>query len=319
MIRFPERFLWGAETSSYQVEGGHSNADWWRWEIQTGKERSGEACRHYELYEQDFDLAKGLDHNAHRLSIEWSRIEPAEGVFSDEALRHYLDVILALKARKIEPVVTLHHFTNPIWFSDMGGWENARASKLFLRYTERVVRELAPYVRYWTTINEPTIYISHGYILGVWPPQVRSLLRAKRVEDNFVRAHNGAFRLIRRIYDESGLERPMVGLAQHMQAFVPCADTLKNRLGSYLRDTWFNLRLINAFIRAGTLDYIGLNYYSRQIVAVRHWGISNMAMDTCKAHVHPAKKNSLGWDIYPEGFYRLLVSLGRYYESHECG
>ena len=113
MIQFPKDFYWGAATSSYQVEGDNTNADWWAWEKQAGKEKSGPACRHYELFEQDFDLVKSLNHNAHRLSIEWSRIEPKEGEFSDEAIDHYIDVIKALRQRGIEPMVTLHHFTNP--------------------------------------------------------------------------------------------------------------------------------------------------------------------------------------------------------------
>ena len=99
MIQFPKTFYWGAATSSYQVEGNNTNADWWPWEISTGKEHSGDACRHYELYAQDFDLAKSLHHNAHRLSIEWSRIEPREGEFSREELGHYIKVITALRER----------------------------------------------------------------------------------------------------------------------------------------------------------------------------------------------------------------------------
>jgi beta-glucosidase len=148
MVKFPQDFLWGAATSAYQVEGGNTNADWWEWEKRSGKVNSGPACRHYELYEQDFDLAKDLGHNAHRLSIEWSRIEPEEGKFSGEALKHYLEVILALRARNIEPVVTLHHFTNPAWMSSSGGWVDRRSVEWFIRYCDFVCRGLAKHVRY---------------------------------------------------------------------------------------------------------------------------------------------------------------------------
>src|SRR3989338_7591472 len=112
VLQFPKKFFWGAATSAYQVEGGNHHSDWWVWEKKAGKENSGRACRHYELYERDFDLAKSLNHNAHRLSIEWARIEPEEGKFSETELKHYLDVIRSLRARQIEPMVTLHHFTN---------------------------------------------------------------------------------------------------------------------------------------------------------------------------------------------------------------
>lgn len=111
---FPKNFLWGAATSSHQVEGGNSGNDWWAWEA-AGKvsEPSGAAADHYNRYRHDFDLAKELRHNAHRFSLEWWRIEPEEGKFSAEGIAHYRDVLLALRERGIEPVVTIHHYTLP--------------------------------------------------------------------------------------------------------------------------------------------------------------------------------------------------------------
>ena len=312
MMRFPSDFLWGAATSAYQVEGNNVNSDWWQWEKDAGRENSGPACRHYEFYEQDFDLAKSLNHNTHRLSIEWSRIEPKEGKFLEEELKHYTDVILSLRARNIEPVVTLHHFTNPVWFSKSGGWENRRSVERFLRYCDFLTRALAKHVRYWITINEPTVYISHGYILGVWPPQVKSLLKAKAVQDNFVAAHIRAFRLIHKIYKELNLFKPSVSIAQHMQAFVPCTQNLKNRLAAILQDKWYNFGFLDKIMRHKALDFIGVNYYSRQLVEVKNWGIAHLAMDVCKKNHRPVKKNSLGWDIYPEGLYEVLLKLKKY-------
>ncbi len=312
MMQFPSGFLWGAATSAYQVEGNNSHADWWHWEKKTGKENSGRACRHYELYAQDFDLAQTLHHNAHRLSLEWSRIEPEEGKFSQEALQHYRDVIQALKARRIEPMVTLHHFTNPAWFSASIGWENPHSNEYFLRYCERVVNALAKEVRYWITINEPTIYISHAYLLGNWPPQKKSYRQAKAVENNLISAHIKTFRLIHAIYKRSGLPAPSVGIAQHMQAFVPCTPAIKNRFAAYLRDAWYNFGLLDTLSRRRTLDFIGINYYSRQMVDLKRWGLNNLARDVCEQNHHPVKKNSLGWDIYPEGLYPLLIKLKKY-------
>ncbi|MFA5156629.1 MAG: glycoside hydrolase family 1 protein [Candidatus Omnitrophota bacterium] len=313
MIKFPQGFLWGAATSAYQVEGNNANCDWWQWEKAAGRENSGEACRHYELYEQDFDLAKSLNHNSHRLSIEWSRIEPEEGKFSEEQLKHYLDVVLALKARNIEPVVTLHHFTNPLWISRTGGWENRRCVAAFSRYCDFVVRALAKHVRYWVTINEPVVYAYHAYILGVWPPQEKSYLKAKAVEDNFVAGHIKTYRLIRGIYQGLGLPLPFISIAHNMQAFVPCSPDLKNRFAAYLRDKWYNFGFLDKIMAQKTMDFIGVNYYSRQLVDLKKWGISNLAMDVCNEGHHPVKKNSLGWDIYPEGLYDLLLKLMKRY------
>lgn len=312
MIRFPENFLWGAATSAYQVEGDNIYSDWWQWEKETGKESSGRACRHYDLYEQDFDLAQSLHHNAHRFSIEWSRIEPEEGKFSQEAIRHYIDILRSLNARHMEPIVTLHHFTNPVWLAKMGGWENRRAAGYFLRYCEFVVRALASQVHYWITINEPTIYVSHAYLFGVWPPQVKSLLRMRRVESHLISAHIKAYRLIHKIYKELSLSKPSVSIAQHVMALVPCTPNLKNRVAVYLRNKIFNENYLDHFIRHKTLDFIGINYYSRQLVELKKWGIRNLVADVCKNDHHPLPKNSIGWDIFPEGLCEVLLRLKKY-------
>ena len=312
MTQFPKDFLWGAATSAYQVEGNNTNADWWQWEKDTGKANSGLACRHYELFEQDFDLARSLHHNAHRLSIEWSRIEPEEGKFSQEELRHYNNVLFSLRSRNIEPLVTLHHFTNPLWFSRTGGWTDKRSVTRFARYCDFVVRGLAKHVRYWITINEPTIYVSHAYLFGAWPPQERSLLKAKTVENNLVSAHIKIYRQIHAIYKEQALPVPRVGIAQHMQAIVPCTQSLKNRFAAYLRNKRYNLGFLDAIMRHTTMDFAGVNYYSRQLVDLKKWGFSNIMMDVCQKNHHPLKKNSLGWDIYPEGLYTVLCDLKQY-------
>jgi len=312
MIKFPKDFLWGAAAAAYQVEGGNANSDWWYWELEKNKEHSGPACRHYELYEQDFSLARDLHHNAHRLSIEWGRIEPEEGKFSSEALQHYIDVIQSLRRKSIEPLVTLHHFTNPVWFSKAGGWTNRKAAARFLRYCEFVVEALAPHVRYWITINEPMVYITHGYIFGVWPPQERSYWKAKQVEDQMVAAHVKAYRSIHAIYQRAGLARPSISIAQNMMAFVPCIPSLKNKFAAWVRDQVYNFGFLNRIARHKTLDFIGMNYYSRQLVELKRWGISNIAKDVCRKNHRPVKKNSLGWDIYPEGIYQLLLELKRY-------
>ena len=312
MIKFPRDFLWGAATSAHQVEGNNLNSDWFHWEKKKAKEKSGQACRHYQLYKQDFDLAKKLHHNAHRFSIEWSRIEPKEGRFSDKELKHYLRVILALKERSIEPIVTLHHFTNPLWFAKSAGWTNASSVERFLRYCEFVVMHLAKHVRYWVTINEPTIYLSHSYLFGAWPPQQKSYLKAKAVEDNLSLAHIKAYRLIHDIYDEARLREPSIGIAQNMTAYVPCTPDMKDRFAAYLRDKWYNQEFLDRLARYKAMDFIGLNYYSRQLVEIRKMGIGNLAMDVCTQNHHPLKKNSLGWDIYPQGLCEILLGLKKY-------
>ena len=253
-----------------------------------------------------------MHHNCHRLSIEWSRIEPEEGKFSRKELRHYLDVIIALRKRNIEPMVTLHHFTNPIWLARSGGWENKRCVERFLRYCDVVTRALAKHVHYWVTINEPTIYISHSYLFGAWPPQAKSLLKAAAVEENMFSAHIRVFRQIHKAYEELKLPAPAIGIAQNVMAFVPCTPELKNRFAASLRDKVYNLAFLDRIMQHKAMDFIGINYYSRQLVELKSWGIPNLATDVCKDNHHPVKKNSLGWDIYPKGLYDLLLELKQY-------
>jgi len=313
MIEFPKDFFWGAATSAHQVEGGNKNCDWWQWEeAGGGKGLSGDACRHYQYYEQDFDLAESLNHNCHRFSIEWSRIQPAEGEFSEEALEHYRQVICALKKRNIEPIVTLHHFTNPIWFLRLGGWENKKAVEYFLHYVEYVVARLASEVRFWVTINEPMVYTYFSYIKGDWPPQERSYAKARKVKTNLAESHIRAFRLIHKLYLKNGLTSPMVSIAHNMIAFVPCSRSIRDRLGAHLRNYFFNHCFINKLIRCRSLDFIGINYYTRQLVDTRAWTVDDLLSSVCDRGHDSLKKNSLGWEIYPRGLFYLLLSLRRH-------
>lgn len=313
MLKFPDGFLWGAATSAYQVEGGNIRSDWWKWE-EAGmlKYKCGHACRHYELFSNDFDLAKSLNHNAHRLSIEWSRIEPAEGEFSRGALKHYIDVIDALKERGIEPIVTLHHFTNPSWFTKKGGWARKDAPGYFLRYTEKIVEELCGKVRFWVTINEPLVYVYHSYVIGLWPPQERGFSNFKKVRRNFTAAHIKAYGLIHAIYERKGLRPPDVSIAHNVQFFDRYSDSLRNRIAVVLRDRVYNFGIIDELARAGTLDFIGLNYYTRRSADVRSWGMSHMLIDTPRETGSSVKKNSLGWDIYPQGLYDLCLRFNKH-------
>jgi len=314
MIQFPQNFFWGAATSAYQVEGNNVNSDWWEWEKKLGlKETSGPACRHYELYKEDFDLARSLNHNCHRLSVEWSRVEPREGKFSSDELGHYKDVMRSLKERGIEPIVTLHHFSNPIWFAAKGGWNNKDAPGYFLRFAQKVVDALSDKVRFWVTINEPLVYVYHAYLLGAWPPQEKSFLKAQKVSNNFISAHVKAYKLIHAIYTQKALPPPFVSIAKNLQEFIPCINTFRNRCAATLRDRTFNYAFLNKLIRHKALDFIGVNYYTRSLVEAEGLSLRSLLLDVCKNNHSQLKKNSLGWDIYPEGLLHLLLKLRKYH------
>ncbi len=155
---FPPGFFWGASTSSYQVEGNNNNNDWFLWEVEGKVAFScGRAADSYQRFEEDFQLAKFLGHNSHRFSLEWSRIQPHEKEFNKKEIEHYRQVIYSLLEKDIQPIVTLHHFTNPLWFYQKGCWVNPYSSDYFARYVEKISRELSGLVKYWITINEPLV------------------------------------------------------------------------------------------------------------------------------------------------------------------
>jgi len=313
MLKFPDNFFWGAATSSYQVEGSNRFSDWWEWEEKGRlKYKSGLACRHYELFRKDFDLARDLNHNAHRLSIEWSRIEPIEGEFSSKEINHYIDVVNALKERGIEPVVTLHHFTNPAWFTRKGGWLHKKAPEYFLRYAEKIVEALCDKVRLWVTINEPMVYAYHSYVTGIWPPMEKSISNLEKVGNVFVQAHVLAYKIIHNIYRKNNLNPPYVSISKNMQHFEPSSRSLKNIFAVKLRNKIFNFAVMEKMIREKSLDFIGLNYYTRQVADVKSFNRHHLLTDICTKRMPGIKKNSLGWDIYPEGFYNLFLKLKKY-------
>jgi beta-glucosidase len=314
IYHFPEPFMWGAATSSHQVEGGNDGNDWWAAE-QAGQVPypSGAACRHYHLYEQDFDLAQSWGHNAHRFSIEWSRIEPSEGVWDAAATAHYRDVIRALRQRGLEPVVTLHHFTHPNWFARRGGWLRRDSAALFARYADYVLTHVGGDVTYWLTLNEPTVYVMQGYVNGEWPPFVRSSWRqAMRVCHRMARAHVTAYRGMHQ-------KRPdiQVGFAHSAPWVEPCNPARqRDRLAATLRDRVLNdtfFQLIGMPLRSTrrgqrALDFLGLNYYTRTVVRSTGIGLSAVLGRACHEshHVDQGPWSDIGWEVYPAGLSRVL-------------
>jgi len=327
--KFPHGFFWGAATAAHQVEGGNIN-DWSEWEKQNANHLaqianrkkwpdsilnnypnplqpenyiSGQACDHYNRYEQDFDIAKQLGQNAHRFSIEWSRVQPQEGKFNEEAIEHYQKVILVLKARGIEPFITLWHFTDPVWISKAGGWENKKTIEKFLLYVKKITDVLGPEVKFWIPINEPSVYAGMGYIVGAFPPGVKNYRRANKVLKNLIKAHVRTYKII-----HEKLKRAMVGSTHNLHYHVSYRkshplDQLATKILDYIRDT----RSLNW--SRNYQDFIGLNYYYRDTIKFVFSGGRFGSIDI----KNPTQEVSdLGWDIYPEGIYYSLKKIKRY-------
>lgn len=316
-------FFWGSSTSAHQVEGENHN-DWTVWEKETAERKaeaakqnpppggwpnfisvgiasplspenyiSGAACDHYNRYEEDFEMAKSLGHNAHRLSIEWSRIEPEKGKFDTAEIEHYRKAIKALRARGIEPFVTLWHWTLPVWAAEMGGWKSRRMAKYFARYAEQVVSALKGDVTYWMTVNEAGIYAMNSYLKGVWPPQKRSLFAYLKVRQNLVHAHHRAYKAIKKAQPDS-----MVGTARNYIYFEAASNHPFNRVLKSFADWWWNFRFLNKIKR--NLDFIGVNYYFHNHIS---FGFGKNKNETV---------SDMGWELYPEGIYHILKELTRY-------
>lgn len=317
---FPPNFLFGAATASHQVEGGNDGNDWWEYE-ESGllPFKSGLGCDHYHRYEADFDLAKSWGHNCHRLSVEWSRIEPEEGTWNEAAVAHYVDVFDALRRRNIEPIVTLNHFTLPAWLLRRGGWTSNDAPAIFARFAGRFVRDAGRSVSTWLTINEPTVYMQQAYINGNWPPmESRSWFRAVKVLRNLARAHTMAYAKIKNADKDAA-----VGFAHAALNFQPCnPQRLADRSSSAVRDFLLNslfFRLIG--VRPNrpdsnreSLDYIGINYYTRCCVAAGAFGPSWLVGRACKQdhHENSGPRSSIGWEMYPEGLATVLEQFASY-------
>ncbi|OGX04089.1 MAG: hypothetical protein A3G87_03795 [Omnitrophica bacterium RIFCSPLOWO2_12_FULL_50_11] len=331
IFTFPKDFLWGSATSSHQVEGGNSNNDWWDWE-QSGrvKEKSGAACDHWNRFREDFRLARSLGHNAHRFSLEWSRIEPEEGQFSKEALAHYREVIESLASNDLEPIVTLHHFTLPRWLSKQGGWLSSRTPELFARYVRTVTEAIGEGVRYWMTLNEPVVYAFKSYFLGEWPPGDKSFRAAIQVLANLLRGHVAAYEGITDVSRKLRRKPVQTGIAHYVAALTPCAEhSFKDKLATQLRHLALNRLFVNALVRgrviypgffsirlarAKTLDFIGLDYYTRDFVHYRGFGIPQIFGDLCSLQHHRevGPRNFLSWEIFPRGIYLLVKEFSRY-------
>jgi beta-glucosidase len=311
---FPPGFLWGAATASHQVEGGNRWNDWWALE-EAGRLpfRSGDACRHFELYERDFDMARAWGHNAHRLSIEWSRIEPSPGEWNMEAIEHYLRVIEALRRRGMEPVVTLHHFSNPQWFAQRGGWTRWGSVASFARYASVVAKHLSPHVRFWISVNEPTVYVKRAYIAGDWPPcRPRSPLEGARALINMYRAHHAARKAL-----HAARADVMVGIAHSAPFVEPCNPRRwLDRSAAFWRDMALNrivMRLALG-VRGRGMDFIGINYYTRQIARWGAKGGGALFGTECveNHHAAPREFNALGWEIYPPGLAHTLRRFSKH-------
>ena len=183
---FPDNFFWGAASAGHQVEGNNVNSDIWLLEHVKPtlfKEPSGDACNSFMLWEKDLDLCKALGFSAYRFSIEWARIQPEPGLYSQAMIDHYKRIIEGCHKRNLIPLVSFNHFASPVWFAAQGGWTNKQAPALFADYCSKVAAQLADGIGYAVTFNEPNL-LRLLKVLGVpdfvWDMQDKMLTAAAK-------------------------------------------------------------------------------------------------------------------------------------------
>ena len=307
---FPKNFYWGAATASYQVEGGIDNCDWAEAARQGKVPTAGVLADHYNRYAQDFDLAKELGHNAHRFSIEWARIEPEPGVFDESELEHYRSVLLALRERGIEPFVTLWHFTLPLWVAEAGGFEHPNTVAWFARYAAKVTESFGDLCTFYSTINEPNVYATHGYLYGAWPPFKRAKIGPKAIgKADGTSDKTGAVAKFSHFFSYVKVERQLV--KAHIAAYNAIKTANPNAQVSVVKhvhyfeadDSWWNQRkaAIARYFQTDRYmnrvqkycDVIGLNYYR----------------NTRFGETRNFIKTDMDWNAFPSGIYGALLQL----------
>ena len=354
-------FLWGTATAPHQVEGGNVNSDWWAWEQMPGRIADGDLSddgpNHWDLFEADLDLMQSAGMNAYRMGIEWAKIFPSRAAFDGltpdaDAVAHYHAVLAAMRDRDIVPMVTIHHFVSPAWWSQVTGTAAERsvtgfasdhAVSDFTRWATWVADEFGGEVDLWVTINEPMVLVLAGFIAGQFPPGLiydSSTGAALRAVRNMIFAHAAAYDALHAadLIDADGDgEAALVSIAKHQRVFFgadPCSEVDRRAAAGveYLNNQLF----LNAIIKGdldgngdgdlddeedarahpdliGRADYLGINYYSLSTVDGRvPLGTLSPGLPNIVDLLTGLPRTDLGWAIYPGGFQTVLEDARTY-------
>ena len=322
-FKLKEDLLLGSATAATQIEGGDDNNNWARFAAE-GKVYDGtsptRAADHYVRWREDIDLMAEMGLEIYRFGIEWSRIEPKQGCFDEQVIAHYREEIEYMISKGIRPMLTLHHFTNPLWFEDMGAWEHPDAPAIYMSFAEKMVDALGDIVPDYITINEPNVYCTNSLFYGTWPPEKKSIRSLIKAFGNMTKAHIDCYEMIHRKRAALGFNREetLVGFANHLRVFEP--KNPKNpwhKFSAWLSEYLFQTAITESMMtgkcrfpaahlkgvkRGRYYDFIGINYYSRSTVS----GIADGVREGCF-------RNDLGWEIYHEGMIRLANRLSDKY------
>jgi beta-glucosidase len=325
MFCFPADFRWGVSTAGNSVEGYNLDSDWWAWEQEPGRIKrghtSGIACNWWRNAEADFDRAASLGLNALRLSVEWSRVEPGPGVFDDHVLDRYGQMLRALRERDIEPMVTLHHFSSPLWVTEQGGWEQHKFVALYARYVRHVVQVLEHDCDLWCTFNDPNLFAHLAYEEGVFPPGKSVPGASLRVLRHMLEAHGAAYDEIHAVQ-----RRARVGIAHNVRSVVPVNPELpEDRRAARRVASLYNRAVVTVLAKGRwplglgfglalglrrKLDWIGVSYYGRDVVQFDPKRRRAMVGRRVRGNGTDLLSGGYG-QFYPEGLFDALQRLSR--------
>ncbi len=317
-FKFPAGMLLGVASASAQIEGGEVGSNWNDWyhkgHIKDGSDPAGH--QHWERWREDTELMAELGVQVCRFGVEWARLLPKPGQPDEAVIARYRAELELMRARGIRPMITIHHFSDPMWFAEKGGFARRENLHHYLELVELVVRRMGDLCADYITINEPNVYAFNGYAWGTWPPGEKSYPRTFVVLENMAWCHIRAYDLIHTIREEMGFTDTMVGFANHLRAFDPkdpknpahrtAARVTENLFQEGITRAMtvgqfpFPLRNWDRLPRGLYADFHGLNYYTRSTVSGLADGVREYS-----------PRNDLDWEIYPQG----LVRCGKFLQS----
>ena len=344
---FPENFQWGAATASYQIEGattadGRGETIWDRFCRTPGAVSGGDtgdiACEHYHRFREDIALMSELGLKSYRFSIAWSRLFPdGRGGLNQKGLDFYQHLVDGLTTAGIEPAATIYHWDLPQGLQDKGGWVNRDTAYYYTDYAVTLFEKLGDRVRRWITHNEPHVAAFLGHDLGIHAPGLKDNSKALQVAHHLLLSHAETVRVFREI----GRPDSRIGITLNLYPCHPAEDTPEHEQAALIADGCQNRWWLDPVFKGSypedmeviyeekqtapqiepgdmdlfaksRVDFLGVNYYSRQVVSPStqgNWFRKNTVKD--------APATEMGWEIYPEGLYELLTRLHQDYDAPE--
>jgi beta-glucosidase len=299
-LQFPDKFIWGTSTAAYQIEtaGEHT---WKGFKSIDGS--TFDKCSMHDLHrDEDLEYICQLA-PSYRMSMDWSKLQKAPYAdFDEKAVADYKNFLDKLKARGETIMLVMHHFTNPLWFEDNGGWESDDGIAMFLDFAKKTVEIFGHYADLWNTFNEPMVYISNGWLMGNFPPFLKGrLLKARRVLKRIATAHDQSYDIIKSKFPDVP-----VGISKNTVKFV--GEVFPGHILAWVFDKWFMEYGGDHFTK---VDFTGMSYYAR--MPFRPLPVTEI--DNPGKLAKLGRRHDMMWEYMPEEFYHILHRFWKRYQK----